>query len=483
MLSACQAGAAVLEFSNPAQAATSMPQESNPSLDDVQATTSYPERPLYEPGELVDYIAQTGDTLPALAIRFNTSVEEILASNPFIPASATTMPQGMPMRIPIYYLPLWGSPYQILPDSLFINGPAQVGFDTQDFIANQPGWLKDYREYAAGAKRNAAQIIDLVALKFSLSPRLFIALIEYQSAALSAAEPTLPASTYPLGYTNRDRKGLYLQLLWAANLLNQGYYGYRLGTLTFLEDKNGQIIRFDPWQNAATASLHYYFNTLLPRQALDQAISPSGLAQTYQNLFGDPWAVDNPHIPGSLEQPALALPFKSGATWAYTGGPHTAWGSGNPLSALDFAPPLTASGCQPSNDWATAIAAGVVARSETGEVVLDLDGDGDERTGWNIFYLHVGTEGRVSLGSQLKTGDSVGHPSCEGGTSTGTHIHIARKYNGEWIPAEGVLAFNLEGWIAHNGSRPYLGTLTRLSRTITACECSNQASFIQSETR
>ena len=95
--------------------------------------------------------------------------------------------------------------------------------------------------------------------------------------------------------------------------------------------------------------------------------------------------------------------------------------------------------------------------------------------------MHVGTDGRVPVGTKLNQGDHIGHPSCEGGTATGTHVHIARKYNGEWVPAEGTLAFNLEGWVAHDGSAPYLGTLTRFSQTITACQCSNRASFIQSE--
>jgi murein DD-endopeptidase MepM/ murein hydrolase activator NlpD len=140
-------------------------------------------------------------------------------------------------------------------------------------------------------------------------------------------------------------------------------------------------------------------------------------------------------------------------------------------------------GCQNTDLWATAVADGVVARSGTGEIVLDLDGDGDERTGWAIFYLHLATDGRASLGVYLKAGDPVGHPSCEGGEATGTHVHIARKYNGEWIPAEGTLAFNLEGWVAHNGNYPYLGTLTRLTHTVTACVCSNQGTFISSEKR
>ena len=85
--------------------------------------------------------------------------------------------------------------------------------------------------------------------------------------------------------------------------------------------------------------------------------------------------------------------------------------------------------------------AGVNARSGTGIVVVDLDGDGDERTGWNIFYLHVATDRSVEAGSLVNAGDSIGHPSCEGKSvqANGTHIHIARKYNGEWVPADGTL--------------------------------------------
>jgi LasA protease len=111
-------------------------------------------------------------------------------------------------------------------------------------------------------------------------------------------------------------------------------------------------------------------------------------------------------------------------------------------------------------------------------VELDLDGDGDPHTGWVVFYLHVGTEGRAPLGAVLNTGDRIGHPSCEGGEATGTHIHIARKYNGEWMLAEGPLGYNLEGWIAYFGNAPYKGTLKRFSQVVTACECSNLESRI-----
>jgi LasA protease len=449
----------------------------------LSASTPYPTRPLYAPGELVDYIAQTGDSLPALAIHFNTTVNEILSANSFIPANATTLPPGMPMKIPIYYLPFWGTLYQILPDSLFVNGPAQVGFDTASFVAATFGWLNGYHEYASDENRSGAQIVDLVATNFSVSPRLLLALLEYQSGALS--QTRLDNADYPLGYQDYAHKGLYLQLVWAANRLNNGYYGWRTGRLTDFELQDGRIERPDPWQNAASVAIQFYFVQQLTPDAYTNAISPQGFVQTYTNLFDNPWRDVKAHIPGSLTQPDFNLPFTGKAPWTLTGGPHTAWGDGDPLAALDFAPPGVKE-CGTSTEMSTAVASGVVVRSEPAIVVLDLDNqdetaDGDERTGWVIFYLHMRTDGRAAAGTRLKIGDPVGYPSCEGGEATGTHLHIARKFNGEWIPADSALPFNLNGWIAHNGAAPYLGTLTRFTQTATACTCSDQNSQVNIE--
>jgi LasA protease len=444
-------------------------------------TTPLPTRPPYSPGELVDYVAQTGDTLPALAIHFNTPVEEILAANSFIPTDAATMPPGMPMKIPIYYQPFWGSQYQIIPDSLFIDGPALIGFDTAAFVAGQPGWLKNYTEYAFDGNRSAAEIIDFVAQNFSISPRVLLALLEYQDGALSL--PTMPEGIqqYPLGNRDWQYAGLYMQLVWAANLLNNGYYNWRLGQLVEFDHLDGTQERPDPWQNAATVSLQNYYSRLVDGDQYAHAIAQDGFAQSYKNLFGDPWQSVNPHIPGSLTQPAFALPFLPGITWAYTGGPHTGFGVGEPLAAIDFAPGSTSSGCVPTNEFATAVASGVVVRSGDAAVVLDLDGDGDERTGWVVFYYHIESKDRAPLGAVLKTGDPIGHPSCEGGRTTGTHVHIARKYNGEWMPADSVIPLNLDGWVAHKGSAEYEGTLTKGGRTLTACTCSDASSQISAD--
>ncbi|MGE5222955.1 MAG: LysM peptidoglycan-binding domain-containing protein, partial [Omnitrophica WOR_2 bacterium] len=478
-LSACDSAAA----QNPAQDSPDQLVSANQptATQPAPVLTPFPTRPAYNPGELVDYTVQTGDTVPALATHFNTTVDEIMAANPIIPASVTTLPPGMPMKIPIYYAPLWGSPYQILPDSLFIDGPAAKGFNTQDFVSRHKGWLAGYSDYVSDKTRSGAEIVDLVGLTYSVSPRLLLALLEYQTKALS--QPALPADVqdYPLGYADRGHKGLYMQLVWAANTLNNGYYSWRTGHLVTIDLLNGRIERFDPWQNAASVAIHYYFSKLLSPDDYALAISPEGLAKTYLQLYGDPWQSVQAHIPGSLSQPELTLPFLPGKLWAFTGGPHTGWGLGEPYSAIDFAPPSVASGCRRTEEWATAIAPGIIVRSEPAIVVLDLDGDGDERTGWVIFYLHIETEGRIAQGTKVKAGDAIGHPSCEGGQATGTHVHIARKYNGEWIPADGPLAFNLEGWVVHDGSAPYQGTLTRFTHTVVACTCSDQSSQLASQ--
>jgi murein DD-endopeptidase MepM/ murein hydrolase activator NlpD len=141
------------------------------------------------------------------------------------------------------------------------------------------------------------------------------------------------------------------------------------------------------------------------------------------------------------------------------------------MAALDFAPGALEGGCAESFEWVTAVAAGKIVRVDNGSVLLDLDGDGREATGWVILYLHIGEKDRIAEGAFVEAGDRLGHPSCEGGTSTGTHFHIARKYNGEWIPADGVVPFDMSGWIAHNGAAEYLGTLTRGETTVVACTC------------
>jgi LasA protease len=384
------------------------------------------------------------------------------------------------MKIPIYYQALWGTSYQIIPDSLFIDGPAEVGFDTSAFVASHNGWLKNYSDYVADQQRSGAEIVDYVATNYSVSPRLLLALLEYQLGALSQPVPPENLADYPLGEVSASTRTLYRQLAWAANILNNGYYQWRAGDLKEIDLPGGLMERPDPWQNAATVALHFYASLHMSFEEYTKAVSADGFAATFRALYGDPWATP-PHIPGSLRQPSLRLPFEPGKIWAFTGGPHNPWGENAPFAALDFAPPSVVGGCADTEEFATAVADGIIVRTGPGISVLDLDGDHDERTGWVIFYLHLAAKDMLPVGSQVTAGQPIGHPSCEGGHATGTHVHIARKYNGEWVLADGLLAFNLEGWVTRKGAQAYMGSLIRQGRTVTACVCSDQSSQLQAE--
>lgn len=466
------------------------PRGSNTSVESLitpLAPTAIPAptsgRPQFYPGELVDYTAQNGDTLIALAERFNTNTEEIFQANPIIPRDATTMPVGLPMKIPIYYLPLWGTPYQSIPDHAFINGPAHIGFNTSAFVQSTNGWLKQYRVYAGGKSRTGAEMVDYVAVNYSVSPRLLLAVLEYQAGALSQSER--PSARYLLGFRRTFYDSPYLQLVIAANTLNNGYYGWRSGTLTEFDLTDHSLTRPDPWQNAGSVAIQYYFSRLQAGDEYLASIGPEGLARAYRTFFGDPWVNAPITIPGSLRQPELRFPFLPGHVWAYTSGPHTGWGTGQPFAALDFAPASDVSGCfTAARDLYTiAMADGLIVRADVDGVIIDLDKDGDERTGWVLYYLHTATDSRISVGREVKAGDPIGYPSCEGGASTGTHVHVARKYNGEWILADGPLAFNFEGWIVGGGAQSREGTLTRGAQVIVACECSDFGTRVESGIR
>jgi hypothetical protein len=162
-------------------------------------------------------------------------------------------------------------------------------------------------------------------------------------------------------------------------------------------------------------------------------------------MFGDPFrAAYEPLIPANLTQPVMSFPFSANETWYFTGGPHGGYNTGSAWASIDFAPPpppdelLASQGyCYISPYWVTAVAPGVIARSGGGYVILDLDFDGNEHTGWTVVYLHIAEDADlVKPGTVVNTGDHLGHPSCTGGFSSATHLHFGRRFNGEWIPID-----------------------------------------------
>jgi murein DD-endopeptidase MepM/ murein hydrolase activator NlpD len=218
------------------------------------------------------------------------------------------------------------------------------------------------------------------------------------------------------------------------------------------------------------------FALLYGRTGWDAAVSSDGLFNTFSQFFGHPfdYAIE-PLIPENIEQPGMQLPIEPDVDWAFTGGPHGGWGDGSAWAGLDFAPGGEGLGCVQSELWVVASTDGLITRADQGRVIQDLDNDGNEGTGWVILYMHIEALDRVQPSTYLKAGERIGHPSCEGGYSTGTHTHLARRYNGEWIPADQVqagygLPFILDGWVSSGNGIEYDGYLERDGETVEAWE-------------
>jgi LysM repeat protein len=414
------------------------------------------------------YYTQAGDTLPLVAVRFGVQPEEI-SSPEEIPERSLFDP-GQVLVIP-NRLANTTSSQHLMPDSEVVYSPSALDFDVKSFVDQSGGYLSGYSQYLATTGiTNGADVIQRIATENSINPRLLLALLEYQSGWVYGSEPA-GSLDYPLGRVVKRDEGLYKQLAWAVNQLSIGYYGWREGRLTEIEFNDGITARLAPDLNAGTAALQYYFAQFYDSEQWIAALDmESGFPALYEAMFGSPWVRAlsvEPLYPPDLVQPPLILPFMINQIWSFSGGPHGAWARVGAWAALDFAPGSLEPGCFDTDVYTVAAASGLVARSENGVVTIDLDGDGREQTGWVLMYLHIAKKDRVPVG-WVDRGDFLGHPSCEGGFSTGTHIHFARKYNGEWIMADGPLPFVLSGWMVYAGDEAYEGTLTRGDRIVPA---------------
>lgn len=445
------------------------------SLDSTVLTEQTPPTPTPDPprplptlrSQVVTYTVQPNDTLAEIAKRYGVDLNTLLEMNPI--ADPNLLEVGQVLSIPPPGPMPAGPDFKIIPDSELVNGPASIVFNLGAFIEQHNGYLNTYQEEIGDKALSGAEIIRQVATDHSVNPRLLLAILEYQSGWLTQSASTSEQLEYPFGFINPLRSGLYSQANWAANNLNRGYYLWRVNAISHWVLADGSAVMANASINAGTAGVQHFFSQILDQSAWQTSVSAEGLFNTYLTLFGYPYETAiEPLLPPDLEQPPLQLPFEPGQIWSFSGGPHGGWGDGSGWAALDFAPPGEPQGCVLSDAWITAMADGLVVRSKDGVVVQDLDGDGFEQTGWTLLYLHVDKHERVSLGEFLKAGERIGHPSCEGGVSSGAHVHIARRYNGEWIPADGPIPFNLEGWISQGTGKAYDGHLIRDDQVVEA---------------
>ena len=385
--------------------ATATPEGSQPAASDPvnPMQTPTPNNPVVLPtlrAETLQYTVQYGDTLAKIAQQFQVTVTRLVNENGISDADRLVIGQVLVVPPPVFELA--ATDFKIIPDSELINSPSNAGFDIASFVIAKGGYLSNYSEEVDGVSLTGSQILARVALEYSVNPRLLLTVLEYQSGWVTKSNPDGETLDYPMRVNISWLKGLYLQLNYAADLLNRGYYLWEINAISAWILSDNTVVQVDPTINAGTAGVLNLLCDLTTRADWPTATSEDGIYAVYSRFFGYPFAnAYEPMIPEGLAQPELQLPFEMGDVWSYTSGPHGGWDSGSAWAALDFAPPGEALGCFPSAAWVVASASGQVVYAQDGAVIQDLDGDGIWQTGWSILYMHIASDGRVSVGDYL----------------------------------------------------------------------------------
>jgi LasA protease len=423
-------------------------------------------------GPFVYHTVTSGQTLGYIALLYDTPLEELVEMND-LDGPAAIIQVDQQLRVPVQTDEI-APGKSLLPDSEVVFGPAYVEFDIAEFIDEKAGYLANYEEYVDNELMSGAEIVERVAVQFSVGPRPLLALLEYYGEWVTNPAPPDSKIRNPLGPRNPRGGSLYRGLAFTANRINAGYYGYKRDGFWIFYLRDGSQAISAEGSNAGTIGMQNILAIHSDWDTWQSELKGSGLMDTYRDLFDDPFIYDTgPVIPIDLEQPPLVLPWLEGIGFYFTSGPHGGYVDGSAWAAVDFGPPDVLASCFYSSEPTTAVADGVVVEARQGAIYLDLDKDAKLQTGWILFYLHIALDQDMPLqpGQTVQQGDVIGYASCEGGLSNSSHIHLARRYNGEWMAAGGPVPMNMGGWVVQPNLVPYEGNIANGEQQREACEC------------
>jgi murein DD-endopeptidase MepM/ murein hydrolase activator NlpD len=280
---------------------------------------------------------------------------------------------------------------------------------------------------------------------YSISPKVLLTLLEMRSGLVSAA-PSAAVLADPLAGLVPG-SGFEQQVLNALSALFQDFYAYRNA-------------RAASPAAATTNAGTYALLNLLKGQESPQAFGPNVAAtrtrfvETLLRMFPEPLdAADSIDVPAAIPPTTLLqFPWKNGVGW-YIGGVHTTTGSndGSPMSSLDSSTG-GGFGTDTSTKYVVAAHAGTVTRHSSCNVTVTAT------SGWQTNYYHL--DGVVvTTGQQVAANQTLGvyastlaQATCQGGSSTGPHVHYSLLLNGVYNSLDGV---TWNGYLIHPGRFSY----------------------------
>ncbi|HEK1414260.1 TPA: protease LasA, partial [Pseudomonas aeruginosa] len=315
-----------------------------------------------------------------------------------------------------------------LNDELFLYGRDAEAFDLEAYLALNAPALRDKSEY-----------LEHWSGYYSINPKVLLTLMAMQSGPLGA--PDERALAAPLGRLSAKR-GFDAQVRDVLQQLSRRYYGFEEYQLRQAAARKAVG---EDGLNAASAALLGLLREGAKASAVQGGNPLGAYAQTFQRLFGTPAAellqprnrvARQLQAKAALAPPSnlMQLPWRQGYSWQPNGA-HSNTGSGYPYSSFD------ASYDWPR--WGSATYSVVAAHAGTVRVLSRCQVRVTHPSGWATNYYHM-DQIQVSNGQQVSADTKLGVYAsnintalCEGGSSTGPHLHFSLLYNGAFVSLQG----------------------------------------------
>ncbi|MGI5309959.1 M23 family metallopeptidase [Rheinheimera sp. WS51] len=305
-----------------------------------------------------------------------------------------------------------------------------LSFDVKDYLQQHAPHLVDY-----------AEIISHHAGYSSISPKLLIALIEQQSGII-----TKPGSASAMAqpFARLSAKTSFAeQVEDVSQQLAQAFYQGHSYSVT---GKNEKFTTDIDASRALGQLLAKQAGKADRQQAATLQKQTADLMALYNKLFKDVVSDSDREASAYQQQNTQAitdinsyfqLPFPTGDYWR-NGGSHTNTGSGSyPQSSLDFNQGGYW-GDNLSHIWVASVAPGTVKyHSSCFMEVIHQDG-------WSSTYYHLsniqyGTGAYVERNVPIANyASNRSQALCNGGASTGPHLHFSMKRNGQFYHLNGM---------------------------------------------
>lgn len=307
-------------------------------------------------------------------------------------------------------------------DQAFLYGPEVEDFDVAKYLARKAPKL-----------RAKAELIQHWSGYYSINPQLVLSLAEMQSAVLTAPDPTNLQA--PFG-TLSQAHGFDGQLRDVLHRLSVLFYRFEAQHADNAHRGLANNI------NGATAALIGVMKpATVTMSATEQGLLLSSFVQQFRALFPDDAAgLLTTKVSGTaavLAPPVnmMQMPWRQGYAWR-SNGAHSHTGSGWPLSSIDVAYDW------PS--WGSPTYSVTAAHDGTARVMSRCQIRVSHPNGWATNYYHldqiqVGDGQWVTANTKLGVyASSRAAALCQGGSSTGPHLHFSLLNNGRYVSLQDV---------------------------------------------